>query len=646
MRHRAIRGRLVVRGRFVLRGRLVAFTGLLGTTLTALTVLPAQSALAGPPAEISLSKAGGVPEALVDGLARGPKGTVWFAENAGGIGKADATGAVTRFPVAANSQKYAGVPSAMATASDGSVWLADASQAVPRIGKVNTANGSIRFYELPETAAGMSDLVQGPDGAMWFTGAGGAYVGRLEPASGNVTMYQAPFGGLFGALTRGPDGALWFTSDSTPMVGRIDTAGNVTTYAPPGAATAVPALGGITTGPDGALWFTEPGAGKIGRLAPKTGQITEYAVKTTGSQPEGITRGPDGALWFTEAAASNIGRITRSGKVTEYPLPSTYSAPTRIIPGPGGQLWFSEPGKGVIGHFSPASPPSGAPHPAVTIGSAPSAATPFQKQCASGLLCIREVTTGGTTKIGGFRLDLPPGAIRVTGAVTDLSPGATLTPPVEGEELVSAPVNVPGGLLGTLPLIGPILGMTPAAMLPFNKLTVTQSLAGPVGLGVTDAGTLQATLPLTIHLGNDLLGPTCTIGPVTVTVAPTSLTNSSGYGGMNLNPTALPMAAKDTGAAVPAATGCGPFDSGILDPVINAIIGLPSPSGKNTFDLPLILSLGTGVAPASARSLKAGAADRPSLPFLTRPAPRPGKLLPNATTPKATGVTTKATVRP
>jgi hypothetical protein len=113
---------------------------------------------------------------------------------------------------------------------------------------------------------------------------------------------------------------------------------------------------------------------------------------------------------------------------------------------------------------------------------------------------------------------------------------------------------------------------------------------------------------------------------------------------MNLNPTAMPMAAKDTRAAVPAATGCGPFNSGILDPVINAIIGLPSPSGKNTFDLPLVLSLGTGVAPASAQSLKAGAAGRPSLPFLTRPAPRPGKILPNATTFKATGVTTKATV--
>jgi hypothetical protein len=32
---------------------------------------------------------------------------------------------------------------------------------------------------------------------------------------------------------------------------------------------------------------------------------------------------------------------------------------------------------------------------------------------------------------------------------------------------------------------------------------------------------------------------------------------------------------------VPGASGCGPNGDGTLDPVVNAVVGLPSPSGNN-----------------------------------------------------------------
>jgi hypothetical protein len=68
---------------------------------------------------------------------------------------------------------------------------------------------------------------------------------------------------------------------------------------------------------------------------------------------------------------------------------------------------------------------------------------------------------------------------------------------------------------------------------------VSLTLAGPVTLSLSP---LAATVPLTLHLNNILLGANCTIGPV-----------------------------------------------------INLQLGLPSSSGNNSADLPAVLSEGVGV---------------------------------------------------
>jgi virginiamycin B lyase len=45
------------------------------------------------------------------------------------------------------------------------------------------------------------------------------------------------------------------------------------------------------------------------------GEITEFAVPTTGSGPAGIAPGPDGNVWFTERNVSKIGLVTPQGDV-------------------------------------------------------------------------------------------------------------------------------------------------------------------------------------------------------------------------------------------------------------------------------------------------------------------------------------------
>ena len=65
----------------------------------------------------------------------------------------------------------------------------------------------------------------------------------------------------------------------------------------------------IAVGPDGNLWFTELFGNKIGRIT-TAGAITEYPIPTAASTPYGIAAGPDGGLWFTQAGGNKIGRIT------------------------------------------------------------------------------------------------------------------------------------------------------------------------------------------------------------------------------------------------------------------------------------------------------------------------------------------------
>jgi len=92
------------------------------------------------------------------------------------------------------------------------------------------------------------------------------------------------------------------------------------------------------------------------------------------------------------------------------------------------------------------------------------------------------------------------------------------------------------------------------------------------------------TLPVRVHLQNVVLGGTCYIGsaadpillkPVLKT-APAD-TSSAGFpGGFIIGLTAT---LGDDTFTVPKAQGCGP--AGLLDEVVNAKLGLPSPSGAN-----------------------------------------------------------------
>jgi virginiamycin B lyase len=135
-----------------------------------------------------------------------------------------------------------------------------------------TTSVDIVEFPVPTPASGISTgITEGPDGAIWFTEAGGPgtdAIGRIT-MNGNITQFPVTFNSRPYSITSGPDGALWFTSSNYDNIGRITTAGVVTEY--PGVA------GGIAMAQDGTLWMT----GDIGNGGVYTPSVIQQIIFET-----------------------------------------------------------------------------------------------------------------------------------------------------------------------------------------------------------------------------------------------------------------------------------------------------------------------------------------------------------------------------
>jgi streptogramin lyase len=307
-------------------------------------VLPATAA--GSITEFPLSNAQSNPQ----GIAAGPDGALWFAEEGSGlgagsgrIGRITTSGSITEFPVPSPGS----IPIGIAKGPDGALWF---TEELNRIGRITTG-GSATELPVPGGDHRPIGIAAGPDGALWFTNAYNT-IGRVTTA-GAFSEFPIPTTccGPSG-IVAGPDGALWFSEALVDLQGEIDriaTDGTIKQFAIP---TTPSQPAGITVGPDGALWFADSVGNRIGRVT-TSGAITMFPVHTPNSGPFAIATGPDGALWFTEEFASKIGRITTAGSVSDFRIAGR---PKGIAAGPDGALWFTDPGGNAIGRITTDQP--------------------------------------------------------------------------------------------------------------------------------------------------------------------------------------------------------------------------------------------------------------------------------------------------
>jgi virginiamycin B lyase len=297
-----------------------------------------------------------------NGIATGPDGAVWFAEDAEGaskIGRISSGGSITEYSTGLDPNSG---PFAITSGPGNQMWFTesgftDTCGTTPNgIGSITTdGTATVTNYTAGFTnCAAPYGIATGADGNIWFTEYNASGYGKMTTSGAatefsNIATSSAP-----ALMAAGPDGNLWFPESAGGSIVRAATAGN-----PPTATQFPDGNGpyGITAGPDGNLWFTDcsgdgtqDAIGKIDVL----GNITYYTANlTAASCPIGITTGPDGNIWFTEFSGNNIGRITVTGTITEFAIPTANAVPYFITTGTDGKLYFTEAGVNQIGVLDP-----------------------------------------------------------------------------------------------------------------------------------------------------------------------------------------------------------------------------------------------------------------------------------------------------
>jgi hypothetical protein len=235
------------------------------------------------------------------------------------------------------------------------------------------------------------------------------------------------------------------------------------------------------------------------------------------------------------------------------------------------------------------------------------------KQCprfTTGVnFCLYSQTESGEVTSGSSTVPITNTIVLQGGISENAAEEQSFVGALDGNTLSKTPEPVPGGLAGLIKcneISEPVARL--ACELVFqNGLTgvnATTELAKPAStIGINTSNLVNGegialSLPVKVHLENPLLGSSCYIGSG---ASPLTLNLTSGT--TNPPPPNSPISGKaglltfkdefklieitsntlvDNSFAAPVATGCGGLLSPVLDPVINAKLGLPSAAGRNT----------------------------------------------------------------
>jgi hypothetical protein len=221
-------------------------------------------------------------------------------------------------------------------------------------------------------------------------------------------------------------------------------------------------------------------------------------------------------------------------------------------------------------------------------------------------LCIFAQSSGGEFKVGTTTVPINKTITLQGGSILNEETGAeTFVAAANGETLSKTPLAVPGGLLGIMAPAGWPVWLQNIFNEFINNgitgVTATVELVGNPGISRTNLLFQEGValqLPTRVKLDNAFLGSSCYIGsaahPITQNLTtgttsppPPNVPITGAVGELEFKDEFQLVIIKnnslvDNAYAAPAASGCGGIFSFLIDPAINAKLGLPSAAGHNT----------------------------------------------------------------
>jgi virginiamycin B lyase len=293
---------------------------------------------AGPPEPVALQvREFGVPGGShPHDVAPAADGGVWYTgQRKGVLGHLDpATGDIREIPLGAGS-----APHGVITGPDGAAWITDSGRNA--IVRVDGETDAVRAFELPADRpnTNLNTAAFDASGTLWFTGQAGIY-GRLDPATGEIAVFDDPEGrGPYG-ITATPGGEIWYASLAGSHIARVDTATDIATVLEP--PTADQGARRVWSDSRGRIWVSEWNAGQVAVHDPTTGDWQEWRLPGERPQAYAVYVDERDIVWLTDFGGNAIVRFDPATETFDsVELPSA-GASVRQLLGRPGELWGAE----------------------------------------------------------------------------------------------------------------------------------------------------------------------------------------------------------------------------------------------------------------------------------------------------------------
>ena len=271
-------------------------------------------------------------------VAPAPDGGVWFsAQRSGHLGWFEPkTGRTELVALGAGSS-----PHGVIQGPDRAAWLTDGGQNA--IVRVSWPGREVRVFRLPEGTpyANLNTAAFDGDGHLWYTGQAGV-VGKVVPATGEVTVQDAPRGrGPYGICVT-PSGDVWWCSLAGSFIARIDRKTGASTIVEP----PTKGLGARRVWSDsrGRIWVSEWNSGQLSVHDPAANAWRAW--KLPGREPRAYAVYVDAQdqVWVSDFGANAVLRFDPARETFEsFPFPRE-AANVRQILGRAGEVWLPESG--------------------------------------------------------------------------------------------------------------------------------------------------------------------------------------------------------------------------------------------------------------------------------------------------------------
>jgi virginiamycin B lyase len=263
-------------------------------------------------------------------------GGVWYtAQGAGALGWLDPrTGATQHIDLGAGSR-----PHGVIVGADGDAWVTDSG--LNAIVRVEDETREVTVYPLPASRANanLNTATFDARGVLWFTGQNGI-VGRLDPATGEMAVFDSPRGrGPYG-IAATADGEVYFASLAGSYVGHIDVATDAITVLDPPTG----GQGARRVWPDssGRIWVSEWNAGVVAVYDPASGEWQEWDLSGTAPRAYSVYVDEFDLVWLSDFGANTLVRFDpQSERFESFPL---FGSPgnVRQLLGRDGEVWGAE----------------------------------------------------------------------------------------------------------------------------------------------------------------------------------------------------------------------------------------------------------------------------------------------------------------